>query len=93
MRIRHDKIRDLSQQVLELLRDHRQIELLAPEDAIRVAVGGVILDDLEEEDEIDREVDALMLKHASDIESQDLDATSLRQKFKHEIAKRRGFTL
>jgi hypothetical protein len=58
-----------------------------------VIVGSVILDDLQEEDDIDREVDDLIRQHASDINAEDLDVEMLRRKFRLEIARRRGVVL
>jgi hypothetical protein len=93
MRLRQDKIHDLARQILELLRRETEVTLTAGEDAVRVAVGSAILDNLEEEDEIDREVEEILRRHADEIEKGDMDLGRLRQKFKTEVARRRGFTL
>ena len=53
----------------------------------------MILDDLEEEHDIDREVDDLIRQHDREIQQEDLDVEALRQKFRREIARRRGFVL
>ncbi len=93
MRMSQEKVRDLARQIHVLLREHPKVELLAPEDAIRVAIGSAILDDLEEEEDIDREVDELLRQHSREIEQGDMDLVQLRLKFKQEIARRRGFIL
>jgi len=93
MRMSQEKVRDLAHQIALLLRDDPKVELLVAENAIRVAVGSAILDDLEEEDDIDREVDEILRQHAREIEKDDMDLHQLRLKFKQEIARRRGFIL
>ena len=93
MRLRQDKIHDLAGQIVALLRDHPQVSVLAGEDALRVAIGSVILDDLKEEEDIDREADALLAANAKQIAQGDLDTHALRMKFRQEIARQRGFIL
>ncbi len=93
MRMSQEKVRDLARQIAELLRDDPKVELLASENALRVTIGSAILDDLEEEEDIDREVDELLRQHAREIERGDMDLGQLRLKFKQEIARRRGFLL
>jgi hypothetical protein len=93
MRFSQDKIRDLASQVVAGLVSHPKVHLQEGEDALRVTIGSVILDDLREEDEIEREADALIAQHGSEIDRQDLDVEQLRRKFKQEIARRRGFVL
>lgn len=93
MRFSTNKVRDLARQILEMLRKDGQVDFLAGEDAIRVAIGSAILDDLEEEDEIDREVDRLLREHAAAIDEADMDVVALRRKFKGEIARKRGFII
>jgi hypothetical protein len=93
MRIRPDKVHDLARQIVAMMVDHPDVHLESPPDAVRVAVGSVILDDLKEEEDIDREVDALMTQHARQMEQADMDAYDMRLKFKQQIAKQRGFIL
>lgn len=93
MRMRPDKIQDLASKVVEMLREDPRVELLATENAIRVAVGSAIRDDLQEEDEIDLEVEKLLSRHAREIEKEDMDLSELRLKFKKQIAKQRGFII
>jgi hypothetical protein len=93
MRLRHEKIRDLATQTVAYLRHDQTVKLLAPEDALRVAVGDVILQNLQTEDEIEREADELLKRHKAEIAQGDLDVDDLRARFKREISKRRGFRL
>ena len=93
MRMAPEKVKDLAASIVAMMLDHDGINLNEDETALRVIVGSVILDDLQEEDDIDREVDDLIRQHASDINAEDLDVETLRRKFRLEIARRRGVVL
>ena len=93
MRMSPEKVKDLAARIVEMMAAHEKIHLNEDETALKVIIGGVILDDLEEEDDIDREVDELLRKHAGDIEQGDIDVDVLRKKFRTEIARRRGVVL
>ncbi len=93
MRMSPEKVKDLAAQIVRMLEEHPGVTPQATPDALRVAIGSVILDDLEEEDDIDREVDDLIRQHDREIQQEDLDVEALRQKFRREIARRRGFVL
>ena len=93
MRFGPDKVHDLARQILHLLGEEPGVRFITPEDAVRVAIGSAILDDLEEEDEIEREVDDLLRQHAAAIDQEDMDVGSLRKRFKGEIARKRGFII
>jgi hypothetical protein len=88
-----EKVKDLAAQIVDMFDDHAGIHLNEDPTALRVAVGSVILDDLREEEDIDREVDELIRQHSSDIDQEDLDVELLRRKFRAEIARRRGVVL
>jgi hypothetical protein len=88
-----EKVKDLADQIVAMMAAHAQVHLNEDANALKVAIGGVILDDLEEEDDIDREVDELVRKHARDIDEGDIDVDLLRKKFRSEIARRRGVIL
>ena len=93
MRMSPEKVRDLAGRIVAMMASHEGIHLNEDETALKVIVGGVILEDLEEEDDIDREVDELIRQHASDIQQGDIDVEILRKKFRAEIARRRGVGL
>ena len=93
MRFRQDKVKDLARQIVEMLHEHPDISLESEDNAVRVAVGSAILDNLKEEDDIDAEVDELLDQHASAIDTQEMNVADLRIKFRTQIAKERGFIL
>lgn len=93
MRLRPEKVHDLADQVLQMMKSHPKVHLQAADDALRVAIGSVITDDLREEEDIEAEVDELVAQNARIMDQQGIDPFAMRQKFKREIAKRRGFVL
>jgi len=93
MRMSPEKVKDLAARIVEMMAAHEKVRLNEDETALRVAVGGVILDDLEEEDDIDREVDELIQKHSAEIDEGDIDVDVLRKKFRAQIARQRGVVL
>jgi hypothetical protein len=93
MRMAPEKIKDLAASIVSMMQQHEGIHLNEDETALRVIVGSVILDDLQEEDDIDREVDELIRQHSAEIDAGDLDVETLRRKFRSEIARRRGVVL
>ena len=93
MRMSQEKVKDLAAQIVRMIEENPKVHLQERAEAVRVAVGSVILDDLAEEDEIDAEADALLQKHSADIDRESMDHEMLRKKFREQIARERGFTL
>lgn len=93
MRFSQEKVKDLAAQIVQMLDEHPKVHLQASPEALRVTVGSVILDDLYEEDDIDREANDLLRQHGREIDAEDLDVEALRRKFRQQIARQRGFVL
>ena len=93
MRFSQDKVKDLAAQIVAMLEENPKIHTQVESKALGVAVGSVILDNLREEDDIDREVDELLRQHDHEIDAEDLDVETLRRKFRQEIARQRGFVM
>jgi hypothetical protein len=93
MRLSSDKVHDLADRIVAALAAHPKVHLQTSQDALRVLVGSVIQDDLREEAEIEAEADRLLNQYARQIEKGDLDVHTLRNKFKQELARKRGFVL
>ena len=53
MRMSPEKVKDLADQIVAMMAEHAQVHLNEDANALKVAIGGVILDDLEEEDDIE----------------------------------------
>lgn len=88
-----EKVKDLAAQIVRMIDENPRLHLNERAEAVQVAVGSAILDDLREEDEIDAEVDDLLKQHEADIDRESMDHEMLRKKFREQIARKRGFTL
>jgi hypothetical protein len=93
MRLSSEKVHDLAARIVAAMAAHPKVHLQASQDALRVLVGSVIQDDLREEAEIEAEADRLLNQYARQIDKGDLDVHTLRNKFKQELARKRGFVL
>ena len=93
MRLSKNKIAHLSDKILKMIQDHGQIHIISNADLVTRAIDDVIFENIQAEDEIDREVDALLKDNYNEIKAMEMDVGALRQKMKREIARKRGFTL
>lgn len=93
MRLSKYKISHLSDKILKMIQDQGQIHIISNADLITRAIDEVIYENIQAEDEIDREVDAMLKENYNEIKAMEMDIGSLRNRMKREIAKKRGFTL
>ena len=93
MRLSKYKISHLSDKILKMIQDQGQIHIISNADLITRAIDEVIYENIQAEDEIDREVDAMLKENYNEIKAMEMDVGSLRNRMKREIAKKRGFTL
>jgi len=93
LRLSKYKISHLSDKILKMIQDQGQIHIISNADLITRAIDEVIYENIQAEDEIDREVDAMLKENYNEIKAMEMDVGSLRNRMKREIAKKRGFTL
>lgn len=93
MRFSHSKVHELAERIVAMLESDEDATLLAPRAEVEQAVAGAISTDLRAEDEIDEEVEQMLEQYRHQIENEGLDATLLQRKIKHEVARKRGFSL
>lgn len=93
MRLTPNKIEHLAHKLLQLCQQNRQVHVTGTADLVVRTIEDVIFDDMRREEEIDEQVDALIQKHKSEIQTLEMDMGALRNKFKREIAKKQGFVL
>ncbi len=87
------KIEYLAEKLVRLMREHEAVSLNLPEDEMQRVIGWEFVEELKIEDEIDDEVNTLLDQYERQIMTQDLDQRMLRRKLKHELARKRGYTL
>ena len=93
MRLSKNKIAHLSDKILKMIQDHGQIHIISNADLVTRAIDDVIFQNIQAEDEIDREVDALLKDNYNEIKAMEMDVGALRNRMKREIARKRGFIL
>ena len=93
MRLTSRKIEYLAERVLGLCQENARIHPIGTPDLIYRAVADAIFANMHLEDEIDDEVETLIQQHRGEIQTLEMDMAALRQKFKREIARKRGFVL
>lgn len=93
MRLSKFKIEYLSDRILKMIQDQKEVHIISNEDLVFRAVADTIYENIVEEDAIDNEVDALLKQNYNEIKAMEMDVGALRQKMKREIARKRGFTL
>lgn len=93
MRLSPHKIEYLAEKLVRLMREHEAVSLNLPEDEMQRVIEWEFVEELKIEDEIDDEVNTLLDQYERQIMTQDLDQRMLRRKLKHELARKRGYTL
>ncbi len=93
MRLSKHKIEYLSDKILQMLQEHPQIHPSENIDLVTRAIDDAIFENMQTEDEINDEVEALVFQNKNEISAMDMDVGALRNKLKRELARKKGFTL
>lgn len=93
MRLSPRKIEYLAEKILAMCQSNGKIHLNANTDLVYRAIADAIYENMRIEDEIEDEAEELLRKHRGEIQTLEMDMAALRQKFKREIARKRGFVL
>ena len=93
MRLKPEKIDDISQKVLEELKNNPEVALRKDEVEVLHEIKAIIIRDLEREDELEEEVRVILQKHMNRIYRDDISYTELVRKAKRQLARERGLVL
>ena len=93
MRLSKNKIEHLSDRILQLLQEHPRIHADENVDLVTRSIDDAMFENMQTEDEIDDEVEALVAANKNEISAMDMDVGALRNKLKRELARKKGFTL
>ncbi|MFO7653802.1 MAG: DUF507 family protein [Candidatus Krumholzibacteriia bacterium] len=93
MRLTSRKIEYLAEKILKMMQESSRVHLTANPDLAYRAIADAIFANMQAEDEIEDEVEKLLREHRGEIQTLEMDMGALRQKFKREIARKRGFVL
>ena len=93
MRLSKHKIEHLSDKILQMMQEHPQMHTNENIDLVNRAIDGAIFENMQTEEEINDEVEALVFQNKNEISAMDMDVGALRNKLKRELARKKGFTL
>jgi len=93
LRLSKHKIEYLSDRILRLLQEDQRIHPDANIDLVVRAIDDSLFENMQEEDEIDAEVEALVQQNVNEIRAMEMDVGALRNKIKRELARKRGFVI
>lgn len=93
MRLSSRKIEYMAEKILQMCQENAKIHLIEHQDLVFRAVADAIVANMHREEEIDDEVEELIQQHRGEIHTLEMDLAALRQKFKRELARKRGFVL
>lgn len=93
LRLSKRKIEYLSDKILQMMQEHPEMHPSENVDLVNRAIDDAIFENMQAEDEIDDEVEALVFQNKNEISAMDMDVGALRNKLKRELARKKGFTL
>jgi len=93
LRLSKNKIEHLSDRILQMMQEHPQIHPNDNIDLVTRSIDDAIFENMQAEEEIDDEVEALVAENKNEISAMDMDVGALRNKLKRELARKKGFTL
>jgi hypothetical protein len=93
MRLRREKIDDLSFKILSELKKNPDVVIRGKEENVLHEIKNIITMDLEREDKLEDEVRDLLQKHMKQIYRDDISYIELVRKAKKQLARERGLVL
>lgn len=93
MKVREEQVRQVCRTILSRWKERGMIVPKAPEEALLAKMAGAMLEDFRREQELDREVEALMEKHSGEIARNPVNSRQLFLKIKERLAKERKIVL
>jgi hypothetical protein len=93
MRLKPEKVDYLSKKITEALRQLNKLHFVAKPEDIQGSIRRVIMADLQREDEIEREAEAIIKQHRLTIDRHNMSYNTLVSRAKQEIARKRKVIL
>ena len=93
MRLRPEKIQQLSEKILEALEEHEAVQLNAEKENIISAIRQTLLQDLRAEEALDEEVEQVLEANKRLIQGKNIDLSAFRRKVKKQLAREQGLVL
>ncbi|MDD5771962.1 MAG: DUF507 family protein [bacterium] len=93
MRINEDKIVNMGKEIALKMQGYKGITLNATLDVLQTKISGVILENMKQEDDIDKEAKMIIEQHQKEIKDGSIDHYSLLKKVKDRLVKQKGFVI
>jgi len=93
VKIREEHVHRICRTLLSRWKERGMIRPKAADDVLLAKMIGEVMKDLRREEELDREVEALMEKHAREMAQSQASSRLMFQKIKERLAKERGIVL
>ena len=93
MKVREEQVHHICRTILSRWKEKGMIRPKAPLDILLAKMIGEITKDIQREEALDREVEALMEKHSRELSQSQANAHLMFQKIKDRLAKERGIVL
>ena len=93
MRLKEREIEYTAWRILRKLKDKDEIILFDAEEATLEHLKTAIVEELQKEDDLNREVEEQLVKHQAEIERESVDYRRMFQLVKRELAKKKGMVL
>lgn len=93
MRIRAEEAAEIVDLVLSGLREGGLVEFKSEEARVRERMREALLEDMRAEDELDREVEALLESHMNEMDGRGVDYRKMFRMLKQRLARERGMVI
>jgi hypothetical protein len=93
MRLKPEKIEDLSNKIIAELKKHPEVLIKVSENDVFHEIKNIITMDLEREDKLEEEVRQILKQHMNRVTREDINYINLVRKAKKQLAKERGLIL
>lgn len=93
MRINESKIEYLGKMIASKMQNYKGITLNVTLAVLENKIAGVILENMKQEDEIDKEAKMILEQHQKEIKDGSIDHYSILKKVKERLVKQKGFVI
>jgi len=93
VRLKPEKVEDLSRQIAAELRGDKRVEVLVPDDRLELEIRKVFLADLKREDDLMEEVERIIQANRDKIVGKNIDLQLFRRKVRDQLVRQRKIIL
>ena len=93
MRINESKIEYLGKEIASKMHSYKGITLDVTLEILEKKISGVILENMKQEDEIEKEAKMILEQHQKEIKDGSIDHYSILKKVKDRLVKQKGFVV